>query len=155
MWVSEDPTAIVPFVGELHTFLVLRSHPGSDAKSSAACVNRLPMRLPSPCQAVIPKCKRLHGSLKRSGAELLRDWARAKHLVREALRQAPAFPAEFEPTAEGICGGDCKSRVIRRDSIPNFFKPLEDHVSTRGQSQLMSLCTLRGQSMTQRSVSAS
>ncbi|CAE8594476.1 unnamed protein product [Polarella glacialis] len=87
-------------------------------------------------------CQRLHGSSKRSGAELLRDWARAKHFVREALRQAPAFPAEFEPTAEGICGGDCKSRMLRRLSIPNFLKPLADHVSIRGQSQMMSLCTL-------------
>ncbi|CAE8658801.1 unnamed protein product [Polarella glacialis] len=106
------------------------------------------MRLPSwqpscPCQVLIPKCQRLHGSLKRSGAKLLTDWARANHFVREALRQAPAFPDELEPGAEGICA-DCKSRMIWRLSIPNFFKPLEDHVSTGGQSQLMSLCTLPG-----------
>ncbi|CAE8720439.1 unnamed protein product [Polarella glacialis] len=106
------------------------------------------MRLPSwqpssPCQAVIPKCQRLHGSLKHSGAKLLRDWARAIHFVGEVLRQALALPDEIEPAAEGICG-DFKSRKIRRLSIPNFFKPLEDHVSTGGQSQLMSLCTLPG-----------
>jgi hypothetical protein len=147
----------------------------------------------------------------------LRDWARAKHFVREALQQAPPVPDGFEPTAEGICGGDCKSRLIPsshlkttclledkprlcrcalflafdvqpqpkhdpekrecnmfvrealafpnqfepatagicgdrksrmiwRLSLPNFLKPLEDHVnvSTRSQSQLMSLCTLPG-----------
>ncbi|CAE8677264.1 unnamed protein product [Polarella glacialis] len=106
------------------------------------------MRLPSwqpssPCQAVIPKCQRLHGLLKHSGAELLRDWARANHFVREALLQAPAFPEEFEPAPEHICG-DCKSRMIWRVSIPNVLKLLADHVSTRGQSQLMSLCTLPG-----------
>ncbi|CAE8643051.1 unnamed protein product [Polarella glacialis] len=106
---------------------------------------RLPIQQPSsPCQAVIPKCQRLHGSLKRSSAELLRDWARANHFVCEALRQALAFPDEFEPATEGICCADCKSRVIWRHSIPNVFKPLADHVSTRGQSQLMSLCSLRG-----------
>ncbi|CAE8640682.1 unnamed protein product, partial [Polarella glacialis] len=62
---------------------------------------RLPSQQPSsPCQAVIPKCQRLHGSLKRSGAELLRDLASASHFVREALRQATAIAAEFELTAE-------------------------------------------------------
>ncbi|CAE8612863.1 unnamed protein product [Polarella glacialis] len=100
-------------------------------------------QLSSPCQAVIPKCQRLHGSLKRSGAKLLRDWARANHFFREALRQAPAFPDEFEPAAGGICG-DCKSRILWRLSIPNFFKPLEDQVSAGGQSQLMSLWILPG-----------
>ncbi|CAE8675453.1 unnamed protein product [Polarella glacialis] len=105
---------------------------------------RLPSQQPSsPCQTVIPKCQRLRGSLKRSGAELLRDWARANQFVREALRQAPAVPDEFEPAAEGI-SGDCKSRLIRRRSIPNFFKPLEDHVSIQGQSKMVSLCTLIG-----------
>ncbi|CAE8629119.1 unnamed protein product [Polarella glacialis] len=107
------------------------------------------MRLPSwqpssPCQAVIPKCQRLHGSLKRSGAELLRDWAGANDFVREALQQAPAVPDTlFEPAANHICG-DCKSRMIWRHSIPNFFKTFEDHKATRGQSQFMSLCSLRG-----------
>ncbi|CAE8608108.1 unnamed protein product [Polarella glacialis] len=105
---------------------------------------RLPSQQPSsPCQTVIPKCQRLHGSLKRSIAELLRDWARANHFVREALRQAPAVPDAFEPMAEGICG-DSKSRMIRRLSIPNFLKPLEDHVSIRGQSKMVSLCILPG-----------
>ncbi|CAE8637038.1 unnamed protein product [Polarella glacialis] len=90
---------------------------------------RLPSQQPSsPCQAVIPKCQPLHGSLKRSGAELLRDWARSRHFVREALQQAPAVPDEFEPTAEGICCGNSKSRVIRRLSIPKVFKPLADTV---------------------------
>ncbi|CAE8720440.1 unnamed protein product [Polarella glacialis] len=106
------------------------------------------MRLPSwqpssPCQAVIPKCQRLHGSLKRSGAKLLTDWARANLFVGEVLRQALALPDTIEPAAEGICG-DFESRKIWRFSIPNFFKPLEDHESTGGQSQLMSLCTLPG-----------
>ncbi|CAE8585621.1 unnamed protein product [Polarella glacialis] len=98
----------------------------------------------SPCQAVIPKCQRLHGSLKRSSAELLRDLARANHFVCEALQQAPAVPdALFELAPNHICG-DCKSRMIWHHSIPNIFKPFEDHKSTRGQSQLMSLCSLRG-----------
>ncbi|CAE8599228.1 unnamed protein product [Polarella glacialis] len=52
-------------------------------------------------------------------------------------------PDQFEPAAGGICG-DCKSGMIWRVSIPNFFKPLEDQVSTGGQSQVMSLCTLPG-----------
>ncbi|CAE8616579.1 unnamed protein product [Polarella glacialis] len=126
-------------------YFSIREHPQCGL-SALTC--RLPMRLPSwqpssPCQAVIPKCQRLHGSLKRSGAKLLTDGARADHFVRGALRQAPAFPDEFEPGAEGICA-DCKSRMIWRFSIPNFFKPLEDHESTGGQSQLMSLCTLPG-----------
>ncbi|CAE8693847.1 unnamed protein product [Polarella glacialis] len=59
------------------------------------------------------------------------------------LRQALAFPDQFEPGADELCG-DFKSRMICRLSIPNFSKPLEDHVSTGGQSQLMSLCTLPG-----------
>jgi hypothetical protein len=91
----------------------------------------------------IAECLRLHGSFKRSGAKLLRDWARANHFVGEVLRQALALPDEIEPAAEGICG-DFQSRKIWRLSIPNFFKPLEDHVSTGGQSQLMSLCILPG-----------
>ncbi|CAE8581825.1 unnamed protein product, partial [Polarella glacialis] len=85
------------------------------------------MGLPSPCQAVIPKCQRLHGSLKRSSAKLLRDWARAKHLVREALRQAPAtVPDEFEPTAEGLRRlghqiyptGSIHHRLYRQHALP-------------------------------------
>ncbi|CAE8612865.1 unnamed protein product [Polarella glacialis] len=104
---------------------------------------RLPRQQPSsPCQAVIPKCQRLHGSWKRSGAKLLRYWARANLSFHEALRQAPAFPDDLiQPAAGGICG-DCKSRILWRLSIPNFFKPLEDQVSTRRQSQLISLCIL-------------
>ncbi|CAE8723567.1 unnamed protein product [Polarella glacialis] len=147
--------------GELHAFLELRqAHSGSDAAqfasafvttrsvvgqhSRAAC---LPMRLPSwqpssLCKVGIPKCQRLHSSLKRNGAKLLRDWARANLFFHEALRQAPAFPDDLiQPAAGGICG-DCKSRILWRLSIPNLFKPLEDQVSTGGQSQLMSLCTL-------------
>ncbi|CAE8618192.1 unnamed protein product [Polarella glacialis] len=106
---------------------------------------RLPRQQPSsPCQAVIPKCQRLHGSLKGSGAKLLRYCARANLFFHEALWQAPAFPDDLvQPAAGGICG-DCTSRILWRFSIPNLFKPLDDQVSTGGQSQLMSLCTLPG-----------
>ncbi|CAE8612862.1 unnamed protein product [Polarella glacialis] len=91
----------------------------------------------------IAECQRLHGSLKRSSAKLLRDWACANNFIREASRQALAFSDEFEPAADAICG-DCKSRILWRCSIPTFFKPLENQMSTGGQSQLMSLCTLPG-----------
>ncbi|CAE8655197.1 unnamed protein product [Polarella glacialis] len=105
---------------------------------------RLPTHQPSsPCQAVIPKCQQLRGSFKRCGAKLLRDWARANHFVREASREALAFADQFEPAVEGICR-DCKSPMMWRCSIPNFFKPLVDHVFTRGLSRLMSLCILPG-----------
>ncbi|CAE8581827.1 unnamed protein product [Polarella glacialis] len=87
--------------------------------------------------------QQLHGSLKRSSAKRLRDRERANQFVREASRQALAFSDEFGPMADGICG-DCKSRLIWCLSIPNFIKPLEDHVCTGEQSQLMSLCTPRG-----------
>ncbi|CAE8585622.1 unnamed protein product [Polarella glacialis] len=95
------------------------------------------MRLPSwqpssPCQAVIPKCQRLHGSLKRSSAELLRDWARANHFVREALQQAPAVPDTlFEPAPNHICG-DCKSR---NDLAPLNPKCLQASCRPRGYSR--------------------
>ncbi|CAE8635207.1 unnamed protein product [Polarella glacialis] len=105
---------------------------------------RLPSwQLSSPCQVVTPKCQRLHGSLRYSSAKLLGDWSRAIHFVREDSRQALAISDEFEPVADGICG-DCKSRMIWRLSVPNFLKPLADSVSTGGQSQLMSFCTLPG-----------
>ncbi|CAE8620590.1 unnamed protein product [Polarella glacialis] len=107
------------------------------------------MRLPSwqpfsTCQAVTPKCQRLHGSLKRSSAKLLKDWARANLFFHESLRQATAFLGDLiQPVAGGIWG-DSKSRMVWRLSIPNFFKPLEDQASIGGQSQLMSLCILPG-----------
>ncbi|CAE8687257.1 unnamed protein product [Polarella glacialis] len=78
-----------------------------------------------PMPGSIPKCQRLHGLLKRSGAELLRDWARANDFVRDALQQALAVPDEFELTAEGICGGDSNSRMIRRCQSPTSSSHLK------------------------------
>ncbi|CAE8640743.1 unnamed protein product [Polarella glacialis] len=69
----------------------------------------------------------------------------SKPLLREALRQALASPDELELAAEGICG-DCKLRMIWRRSIPNFLKPLADHVFARVYSSLLedrpSLCVV-------------
>ncbi|CAE8635208.1 unnamed protein product [Polarella glacialis] len=115
----------------------------------SALTCRLPVRLPSwqpssSCQAVTPKCQRLHGSLKCSSAKLLGDWARANLFIHESLRQALKFPGDLIQPVAGVIWEDCKSRMIWRLLIPNVFKPLEDQVSIGGQSQLISLCILPG-----------
>ncbi|CAE8602938.1 unnamed protein product [Polarella glacialis] len=144
MWVIEDPTAMAPFWGAPF-FLgsTITSRKWCQFTSESVNTRSVVGQHSHARQSFRSASQQLHGSSKRSGARLLRDWARANHFVREASRKALAISDEFEPTADGICGG-CKSRLIWSLSSPNFIKPLEDHVCTGGQSQLMSLCTLRG-----------